>query len=164
MEFTHTGQKSFTGFLIRGDLQRSVGLGQRTECINELGQVLHALWFNSDGDHRVGVVADGFKGREVLVSRKGDTSGCGSNPGHGSNVACDDLGNGDSVSTDHHGDLLHALWFCTADGVHGFSLVDSARVDATDSDFASVGVHPDLRYHHGKFCIWVARNHGFTNL
>ena len=68
VEFTHTREKGFTGLLVRGHLQGSVGLGQGTKGVNELRQVLHALGLNSDSDHRVRVVADGFEGREILVS------------------------------------------------------------------------------------------------
>ena len=48
-------------------LQRCVGLGKRTKSVDEL-KVLHALWFNGHGDHRVRIVSNGLKGREILVA------------------------------------------------------------------------------------------------
>ena len=163
MKFTHAGEQRFTGLLVRRHLKRSVGLGQRAQRVDELGEVLHGLRLNSDGDHGVGIVTDGLEGGEVLVAGQGHTGCGGLNPRDGGDVAGHDLGDGDAVCTDHHGDLLHALGLRSANGVDGFTLVDGTGVNATNGHFTGVRVHPNLGDHHGELGLGVARNHGLAD-
>ena len=124
MKFTHARKKGFTGFLVGRHLERSIGLGKGAKGVNKLGQVLHALWLNSNRDNRVRVVANRFKGREVLVSRKGYTSSSRTNTGYSCDVSGHHFGHRNSVATDHHGHLLNTLGFGSTNGVHGFTLID----------------------------------------
>ena len=163
VEFAHTCKKSFTGLLVGRDLQGSVGLGERAKSVDELGQVLHALGLDGDGDHRVRVVSNGFKGREFLVSGEGYTSCSRANTGYSGDVSCHDFGDGDSVSTNHHSDLLDTFWLCSTDSVHGLTLVDCTGVNTANRHFTSMRVHPNLGDHHGKFSLGVTVHHGLTD-
>ena len=109
-------------------------------------------------------MANGFEGREVLVARQGHTSSGRADTSDRSDVACNDLGHGDAVTTDHHGHLLNTFRLGSANGKDRFTLVDCTGVHTTYGDFTGMRVHPNLGDHHGEFGIRVAVHHGLTDV
>ena len=108
-------------------------------------------------------MSNGFEWSEVFVTRERYTSGSASDTGDCRNVSSYDLWYSDSITTNHHADLLNTFWLCSTDGEDGFTLRDCTGVNTTDSNFTSVRIHPNLCDHHSKFCFRVTSHHGLTN-
>ena len=107
-------------------------------------------------------MANGLERNHVTLSTDCHSSSGGAYSGNRGDVSGNNHRDCDSISADHHADLLDALSLCAANRPDAVSVVDRTRVEAADCYFTSVRIHPNLGNHQSKWPVGVATHHRLT--